>query len=389
MGPVRVLRRPRRQRLGGPGARPAALDPHRPLAQRPAAPAVVCCPRRHCVTEIARRASVAHAEGASGDSREGAAMSRTWTRTLGAACAARDRRRRLAVAVAPPAAANYIKSAKLAGEPVVGDDADRDRGAERARRDARVPLAAVHERRADGLRSDPKAPNGSVLRGRGRRRGRAARRCGSSRRSAPRTDAERSDITAVVTEPAPPPPPRRRRRRRPRRRRRHRHRIPRSTPSRILTSSRATTAAASTNPEVAQSGHRDAAARGQRAGGVVARRPRYLRPFPVVRITGTLVAGGARVSCLRVRAPADRARSTSAARDAGCPLRRGPFGGGRIRALERFLRAGDAHHDPRHASRRPIGKYVRLVIRDGTPPRAARRVPAARADPRPARCPSG
>ena len=67
--------------------------------------------------------------------------------------------------------------------------------------------------------------------------------------------------------------------------------------------------------------------------------PPYLRPFPVVRVKGTLVAGGARISLLRVRAPST---ATVDARCAGpgCRLQRVSFGGGRVHALERYLRAG-------------------------------------------------
>ena len=71
-----------------------------------------------------------------------------------------------------------------------------------------------------------------------------------------------------------------------------------------------------------------------------ARRPlRYLRPFPIVRIKGWLLAGGARVSLLRVTAP--RAATVDVRCDGpGCHLRRSMAGSSRIGALERFLRAG-------------------------------------------------
>jgi hypothetical protein len=96
-------------------------------------------------------------------------------------------------------------------------------------------------------------------------------------------------------------------------------------------------------------------------------RPRYLRPFPVVRIRGYVAARGARVTLLKVAAPSG---VTVLLRCEGraCPLaRRRSRTPGRIRALERFLPAGT-----RITIRviRPgyIGKYVRIRIRAGGPP---------------------
>jgi hypothetical protein len=79
------------------------------------------------------------------------------------------------------------------------------------------------------------------------------------------------------------------------------------------------------------------------------------------------VPGGARISLLRVKAPS---AATVDVRCTGprCHLRRRSFGGGRIAALERFLRAG-TRITIRVSARGSIGKYVRLVIRDGSAPK--------------------
>ncbi|HKH16665.1 MAG TPA: hypothetical protein VKA57_03995, partial [Solirubrobacteraceae bacterium] len=52
----------------------------------------------------------------------------------------------------------------------------------------------------------------------------------------------------------------------------------------------------------------------------------------------------------------------------GCPLRRRSVGVGRVRALERFLRAG-TRITIRVTRPGLVGKYVRVVIRDGLAPR--------------------
>ncbi|HTE62058.1 MAG TPA: hypothetical protein VK631_17030, partial [Solirubrobacteraceae bacterium] len=95
--------------------------------------------------------------------------------------------------------------------------------------------------------------------------------------------------------------------------------------------------------------------------------PPLLRPFPVVRVKGTLLRDGARISLLRVRAPAT---ATVDVRCNGprCHLRRRSVGGGRIAALERFLRAGTSI-TVRVSNPQAVGKYVRLVIREGAAPR--------------------
>jgi hypothetical protein len=94
---------------------------------------------------------------------------------------------------------------------------------------------------------------------------------------------------------------------------------------------------------------------------------RFMRPFPVVRITGTLVAGGARVSRLGIRAPA-AARVAVRCTRSGCRYSSRTTGSGRVRALERFLAAG-TRITIRISRPRVIGKYATIVIRDGRPPR--------------------
>jgi hypothetical protein len=112
--------------------------------------------------------------------------------------------------------------------------------------------------------------------------------------------------------------------------------------------------------------------------------PRYLRPFPVVRVKGTLVQGGARITVLRVKAPST---ATVDARCAGpaCRLRRRSFGTGRVTALERYLPAG-TRITIRVSRPGAIGKYVRLVIRDGSAPKR-RDACLFPGDPKPERCP--
>jgi hypothetical protein len=111
------------------------------------------------------------------------------------------------------------------------------------------------------------------------------------------------------------------------------------------------------------------------SGGTPAARPqlaaaapavRYLRPFPVVRIKGTLYDGGALVTLLRVTAPLTSKVRVSCA-GASCPVKRLGRRAGRLRAFERFLAAGT-----RIVIRvsRPglVGKHVRIRIRDGKRP---------------------
>jgi hypothetical protein len=111
----------------------------------------------------------------------------------------------------------------------------------------------------------------------------------------------------------------------------------------------------------------------------------FLRPFPVVRITGTLVSGGARVSLLRIRAPAT-ARVLVRCSGSGCRLFSRSTGPRRVRALERFLRAG-TRITIRISLPGTIGKHVAITIRAGQPPRRrdACLMPGSS---RPVRCPA-
>lgn len=118
-------------------------------------------------------------------------------------------------------------------------------------------------------------------------------------------------------------------------------------------------------------------------GGLAA--PRYLAPFPVIRIRGRLVAGGARVTMLKVSAPRG-AMVLVRCEGRGCPaVRRRTRAPVRIRALERFLAAGTRITI---RVRRPgyVGKYVRIRIRAGVPP-ARRDACLMPGSGRPASCP--
>lgn len=112
--------------------------------------------------------------------------------------------------------------------------------------------------------------------------------------------------------------------------------------------------------------------------------PQYLRPFPVVRLRGSIVARGVVLTLLRVTAPRT-ARVSLRCTGAGCPARRLTRRPGRIRRFERFL---PARTRITIRVRRPgyIGKYVRVTIRAGKPParRDACVVPGSR---RPVECP--
>ena len=110
----------------------------------------------------------------------------------------------------------------------------------------------------------------------------------------------------------------------------------------------------------------------------------YLRPFPVIRIKGYVLRGGARVTLLRVRAPRG-SKVVVRCRRSGCPLRRKRVGVGRIHALERYLRAG-MRITIRVSRPGLVGKYVRIVIRHRKAPsrRDACLLPGSR---RAAKCP--
>jgi hypothetical protein len=93
---------------------------------------------------------------------------------------------------------------------------------------------------------------------------------------------------------------------------------------------------------------------------------RFLAPFPVVRIRGSVAARGAFISLLRVTASRNvtvRVRCDGSS----CPIRRRSRTPGRIRALERYLSAG-TRITVRVRRRGYIGKYVRIIIRAGGPP---------------------
>jgi hypothetical protein len=102
------------------------------------------------------------------------------------------------------------------------------------------------------------------------------------------------------------------------------------------------------------------------APGSVPTRLSYLDPFPVLRIRGVVTTRGARIELLRVTAPRG-ARVRVRCAGNGCPFARRSRRAGRIRALERFLRAG-VRITVRIQSPRHVGKYVRVVIRAGKPP---------------------
>jgi hypothetical protein len=93
---------------------------------------------------------------------------------------------------------------------------------------------------------------------------------------------------------------------------------------------------------------------------------RYLKPFPVVRIRGSVATRGANVTLLRVTAPA-RATVTVRCAGDGCPIRQSKTNARRLHAFERFLRAG-VRITIRVHREGYIGKYVRLRIRAGKPP---------------------
>jgi hypothetical protein len=95
---------------------------------------------------------------------------------------------------------------------------------------------------------------------------------------------------------------------------------------------------------------------------------KLLSPFPVVRIVGTATGSGASIRRLTVRAPR-AAQVRVRCRGEGCPdhdLRR--RGTGRVRGLQRRLRAG-AVVQVFVTQKGRVGKYTRFVIRKGEAPR--------------------
>jgi hypothetical protein len=94
---------------------------------------------------------------------------------------------------------------------------------------------------------------------------------------------------------------------------------------------------------------------------------RPLWPFPMVRVRGYILNHGSRIVLLSVTAPRG-AKVDVRCKGPRCPLRRRSFRPGRIRPLERYLRAGVAI-TIRVTRRGFIGKYTQLVIRSRKAPR--------------------
>jgi hypothetical protein len=112
--------------------------------------------------------------------------------------------------------------------------------------------------------------------------------------------------------------------------------------------------------------------------------PPYLRPFPVVRVRGSIARRGSIVTLLRVTAPRGSVVYVRCS-GGGCPVRRLARRPGRIRVLERFL---PARTSITIRVRRPgyVGKYVRLTIRAGERP-ARRDACVVPGSSRPVACP--
>jgi hypothetical protein len=93
-----------------------------------------------------------------------------------------------------------------------------------------------------------------------------------------------------------------------------------------------------------------------------------IRPFPVVRIKGSLTPSGARIQVFSVRAPRN-ALIRARCRGRSCPdrVRRRLGGHRRIRELERVLAAGTVV-TVRVMRPGNFGKFTRFVIRRGRPP---------------------
>jgi hypothetical protein len=94
---------------------------------------------------------------------------------------------------------------------------------------------------------------------------------------------------------------------------------------------------------------------------------RLLWPFPVVRVGAYILNHGSRIVLWRVKAPRG-AKIDVRCRGPRCPLRQRSFRPGRIRPLERYLRAG-VEITIRVTRPGFIGKYTHLVIRSRKPPR--------------------
>ena len=114
-------------------------------------------------------------------------------------------------------------------------------------------------------------------------------------------------------------------------------------------------------------------------------RPRRMRPFPRVLLTGRVVGSSTQIATFAVRAPRG-ARISVRCRGRGCPYQsRGYRSGGRrlrLRSMERSFAPG-AVIELRITRARTIGKYVRLRFRAGrTPQRTDRCLQPGSARPR-------
>jgi uncharacterized protein (DUF3084 family) len=110
-------------------------------------------------------------------------------------------------------------------------------------------------------------------------------------------------------------------------------------------------------------------------------------PFPIIRIKGSATASGAAIQLLSVRAPRAATVRVSC-RGGGCPKRvRSRKGTGRIRELQRRLRAG-AVIDVAVTQAGRYGKHTRFVIRKRKSPRRIDRCTFG-ASVRPIACPAG
>jgi hypothetical protein len=94
---------------------------------------------------------------------------------------------------------------------------------------------------------------------------------------------------------------------------------------------------------------------------------RVLRPFPVVRVAGYIMNHGSRIVLWSVKAPRG-ANIDVRCKGPRCPLRQRSFRPGRIRPLERYLRAGVAI-TIRVSRPGFIGTYTHVVIRSRKRPR--------------------
>jgi hypothetical protein len=88
---------------------------------------------------------------------------------------------------------------------------------------------------------------------------------------------------------------------------------------------------------------------------------RFLRPFPVVRVAGYIRSHGSRIVVFSVKTTRGAKVDVRCA-GRGCPLRHRTFRPGRIRPLERYLRAG-VTITIRVTRPGFIGTYTRVVIR--------------------------